>query len=153
MVGMDGGGVTGDSIGATTTQFITTPGTTRGAIRSITATITTEEEAPAAEMSIALVERTGHLTETTELPAGTQNRTVKVERGRGRSAATTMVGRQGTTRPVEEPAWAAAEHLAAEVAVEHLAAGVAVAGIPDHGVVVLRTICKIQIWRKAICGE
>jgi hypothetical protein len=150
---MDGDGITGDSIGTTTTQFTTTPDTTRGAIRSITATITTEEEAPAAEMSIGRVERTGLLRETTGLPVDTQNPAVKVERGRGRSAATTMVGRQGTIRPVEEPAWAAAEHLAAEVAEEHLAAGVAVAGIPNRGVVVFRAVCKIQNWRVAICGE
>jgi hypothetical protein len=62
-----------------------------------------------------------------------------------------MVDRQGTSRPAEEPAWAADQHLAAAVAEEHLAA--VVAGIPNRGVVVLRTVCKIQNWRVAICGE
>src|SRR5580704_6976572 len=42
---LGGAGVIGDSIGTTTTQFIITTGTTRGAGRFTTGTISTEEEA------------------------------------------------------------------------------------------------------------
>ena len=56
---LDGAGLIGDSIGITDTQFITTAGTTPGAPRFTTGTITTEEEARAADLQPARTQGTG----------------------------------------------------------------------------------------------
>ena len=53
---LDGAGAIGDSIGITTTRFITTTGTTRGASRSTTGTVSTEGEACEAALTAPAAE-------------------------------------------------------------------------------------------------
>ena len=128
---LDGAGVIGDSIGITDTQCITTAGTTPGAARFITGTISTEEEAGAAELragaqrreqasgtSARAAESTtvpaqppGLSTETRRLLEDTPNPAVRAASARAPSAATTMADRQGAFRHAEAPASVAEQRV------------------------------------------
>ena len=121
----DGAGPTGDSIGITDTQFITTTGTTPEAPRFTTGTITTEEEASAADLQLAPTQATGlraatsaEAAEFTTVPADTTrpfngtcqlladtlNPAVRAEPARGPSTATDRADRQEAIRRAEAPA-------------------------------------------------
>lgn len=157
---LDGAGLIGDSIGITDTQFITAPGTTPGAPRFTTGTITTGEEARAAgfpparvpesgllpeppggaaEFTTVLAERPGLSREITKLPEDTRNLAVRAEPALELSAATTVADRQGAIRRAEAGALVAVQRAAAvqrlAVVVEHLAErlAAAVVGIGNRG--------------------
>ena len=116
-----GGGGIGDLIGTTITRSITTAGTTRGAERFTTATITTAEEQDGAESGAAAqpTERAAGFTTirakppdplraTVRRPADMRRLAGRAVYDRARSAATIMVESRGAIRPEDEPAWAAA---------------------------------------------
>jgi hypothetical protein len=132
---LDGASLIGDSIGITTTQCITTAGTTPGATRFTAGAIFTEEQAGAAALPAtaagfitARAGPTGLSTETPGLLEGTLNRAVRAGSAQAPSAATAMAGRRGATRHAEAPA-TVAEDFAAE---GDLAA---VAGVGDRSFV------------------
>ena len=121
----DGAGPTGDSIGITDTQFSTTTGTTPGAPRFTIGTITTEEEARAADLHPAPTRGTGlpaatsaEAAEFTTVPAerpglsteaarpleDTLNPAVRAAFARGPSTATDRADRQEAIRRAEAPA-------------------------------------------------
>ncbi len=146
---LDGAGVIGDSIGITTTHFITTDGTTPEAGRFTTGAISTEEEeafvaAPtqatgpatldAAEFTTVPAQRIGLSTETTGLLEDTLIPTVRAGPARAPSAATTMADRQRAFRHAEAPASVAEGRVLA--AAEGLAVAVAAAGIDNPRFVV-----------------
>src|SRR6266852_4401215 len=156
---MDGAGVVGDSIGTTTTQFITTTGTTPIAERFITGTpsiaveasvaegLTGPEEASAAEGSTGPVQRAGLSTETTRLPEVTRHLTARAASAPAPSAATTMADKPEAFLHAETPASAAVVDF---TAAEHLTVG---AAIVNQSFVMLQVDFEIQKRRRAICGE
>jgi hypothetical protein len=131
---LDGAGLSGDSIGITDTQCITTTGTTRGATRSTTVAISTEVAAFAAEVSLGAAEFTTVLARRTGLSTGTPARlgdtlhpAVKAAFDPAPSAATIMADTHGANRHAEDPASVAAELVVVVVAVA--------AGIGNRGFV------------------
>src|SRR5271168_836723 len=106
---LDGAGVIGDSTGITTTQFITTTGTTPGPQHSTTGTITIEEEASGAsqrtwgaeKLAVAVMfttaraEPPGLSMETTIRLEDTQNRAERAASIRTLSATTVGAEKQG----------------------------------------------------------
>lgn len=130
---LDGAGLTGDSIGITGTQLLTTAGTTPGAIHFITGAASTGgvpgeaestvatgvEFAPAptqgtdlsagtsvgmAELTTAPAQRLGLSMEIARLREDTLNHAVRAACARAPSAATTMAARPEAFRHEEAPA-------------------------------------------------
>lgn len=161
LVVLDGAGAIGDSIGITTTPFITTTGITRGASRSTTGTVSTEGEAceaaltaPAAEFARGLPTALSGAAKFSTVPArrpglsreaprpleDTLHHRVKAELVPVPSATMAMAGRQGPTRHAEAPALVA-ERVAAEGVREEggtLAEGRAVAGAGNCSFVMIQ---------------
>jgi len=163
---LDGAGLIGDSIGITDTQFLTTTGTTPGAPRFTTGTISTEEAAAravglqaapapgiglppgtsavAAEFTTVPAERPGPSGETTRLLEDTRNLAVRAEPVREPSAATTVADRQEAIRPAEAGVSAAGQRAAegverlTVVVAERLTA--AVAGIGNRSLMRVRVL-------------
>jgi hypothetical protein len=143
---LDGAGVIGDSTGTIITSFITTAGTSRGAMCFTTGTISTEEAceaeflaaasqgtgpgtlAGAAESTTVPAQRIDPSTETTARREDTRNPAVRAGRARAPLAATTVADRPGAIPRAEAPASVAEGRVVAE---EDLA--VAAAGIDDRG--------------------
>jgi len=118
---LDGDGAIGDGTGTTTTRSLTITGTTRRVGRFTTATITTEEEACAAEFvqeqrdlppqqgrapafSTGPVQQPGPSRATRRLPEDTLNPEVKAEPARAPSATKATGESQGATLRAEAPA-------------------------------------------------
>ena len=152
---LDGAGVIGDSIGMTGTQFITTTGTTPGAARFTTGTISTEAAASggsaanagngsgrAAEFPTVPAQRPGPSTETRQAARGYAE-----PRGQSgvRSGAFSGYGHGGQARSFSSRGSASfgggARVAAAVVAAE--AGMAAVAGIGDRSLVMFPVDCEI----------
>src|SRR5271154_3889348 len=102
-----GAGATGDSIGTTTTPFITTTGTTLGARRFTTATPTTEGEARAVARSTVPALLAPGLSMATARPReDTRNRAVRAGPAPAPSAAMAVAEKNGVTLRAEAPALA-----------------------------------------------
>ena len=106
---MDGDGGIGDSTGITTTQFITTAGTSPGAGRFITGAISTAAGACAGELHAAEFTtvpglRPGLSTETGRRREDMLNLAVRAASARAPSVATSMVDRPGVIRHADKPA-------------------------------------------------
>src|SRR5580704_4163066 len=140
-----GAGTIGDSIGTTTTPFITTTATTRGAPHSTTVTVTTEAEPPAAASTTAPVPQPGPSTETARRLEVTRNPKRRAGRDPARSAATTAADRHGAIHRAEAPAMAAVL-----MAAEHRTAAGA-AGRTNRILVQFLVNREIFKWRKTIC--
>jgi hypothetical protein len=108
----DGDGVTGDSTGITTTQFITTASITPGAERFTTAAVLREEQASEAELSTGRGLRPDLLKEIGKRLGDTLHQAARAACDRAPSAATAMADRKGATRHAEAPVWVAEARVA-----------------------------------------
>jgi hypothetical protein len=126
--GLDGAGITGDSIGVADSQLLAAAGTTPGATRFITGAASTEAEGRAVELTTvaASTEVERRAAELTTVPAQRPERSMETGRRRedtlhpavraasaqAPSAASKRAGRQRAIRHAEAPASVAEDRVA-----------------------------------------